>query len=152
MDLGRLVGSKRALATPGVMTITNTATLAQIIAGKTLLPGFPGTKYKVLDFWMIPDGTFTTATSIDLESTNAAPVKIGVQAIAGAGNNVYIWPGHANMVLGAGFGVELGVGDGIRIMEVGSTLAGGVNILIAITFQIIIPELSLKAALGADQQ
>lgn len=148
MDMGRLIGGQRALAPPGVNCVINTATLAEIIATKTIVPGYPGVQYRPVGFWMIPNGTFTTADNIELESTNSTPVSVATQAIAGAGDNVFIWEGHTNMTLGAGFGAKLGVGDGIRVVENGSTLAGGTDVLIAVFFQVFFPDAGLKPALG----
>ena len=110
------------------------ATLAEIVADKTLITGITGRKILVYDFWWIVTGTFTTATSIDLQSTNATPVKVAVQAIAGAGDGVVVHPLHANMTLGAGFCVALGAGDGLEVVDVGSELAGGTSILFNISY------------------
>ena len=150
--VSKLIGGSRALFTPGTNCVGNTATLAEIIAVKTIVPGVPGVQYQPVYFWMVPNGTFTTATSVGLQSSNSTPVTIGTQAIAGVDNGTFIRPGHSNMVLGAGFGEKLGIGDGIDIVETGSTLAGGTDIRVFVFFQIFAPDTGLKPALGDMNQ
>lgn len=111
------------------------ATLAEINAGKVLIAGSVGKKILVSDITARVNGTFTTATSIDIESTNASPVLVNVGLIAGITNGAVLKPGDANFSRGAGYATELGVDDGIRVIKKGSNAAGGTSIQYTITYR-----------------
>lgn len=117
-----------------VRTAVVSATLAEINAGKVLIPGVSGKAITVISFVERVTGTFTTATAIVLASDNGTPVVVGTEAIAGVTNGAVILPSDTNMVLGAGFGVPLGSGDGLKVTKTGSTAAGGTSISFTINY------------------
>lgn len=133
------------ISTPGIAadsgdsrSIVVTATLADINAGKTLIAGVAGRKILVTSFIERVTGAFTTTTSVDIQSSNASPVKVAVSAVAGLTSGAIITSAPtANTTLGAGFGVPLGTGDGLVVANVGTAAAGGTSIQYTITYSIV---------------
>lgn len=115
--------------------ITVTATLAQINAGLTLIPGVTGKAINVTDFIARVTGAFATGTAVLLESTNATPVVAVTLAEAGLTNGAVLVPGSANTTLGAGFGAPMGSGDGLQVANSGTAQTGGTSITFTITYQ-----------------
>lgn len=137
-DLLRVYISPPAFRAPAVpatpQNITVVATLAQINAGLTLIPGLTGKKITVTGYSGQVAGTFTTGTSVELESTNGTPVAVATIAEAGLGTGAVLTPNESHTTLGAGFGVPLGTSDGLKIINNGSAQAGGTSITFNITY------------------
>lgn len=123
-----------ASAGGGLRVAEVTATLAQINAGLILIPAVAGKKITVTNYVANVLGAFATGTSVELESTNAAPVAVTTIAEAGLTNGAILLPSSANTTLGAGFGVGLGTGDGLKIVNNGAAQTGGTSISLAITY------------------
>lgn len=121
-------------ANGGVKTVVVTSTLAQINAGQTLIPGVAGKAITVTNFARRVSGAFATGTSVDLQSSNATPVKVTSTAEAGLTNGAIIVPGSANNTLGAGYAAALGIGDGLVIANVGTAQTGGTSITDTISY------------------
>ncbi len=117
-----------------IRTVSVSATLAEINAGKVLIPGVTGKAITVTNFDWRVTGTFTTATAVVLASDNGTPVVVGTEAIAGVTTGAIILPSDTNMVLGAGYGVALGTGDGLKVTKTGSSAAGGTSIAFNISY------------------
>lgn len=112
-----------------------TVTLAQLNAGKTLVPEVGGRTYNVVGFWVKFNGTFTTATDIRLSDTNGTPVDILTIAIAQAGDGVTHALGVGTHTLGTLF-ANLTASKGIQIRKTGSDAAGGTDIRVGVLYQI----------------
>lgn len=137
-DLIRVMMIEAGSVTAGqLQSITVTATLAEINAGKTLIPAVSGKSIKVTDYIMRVSGGWATATSVDLQSSNATPVKVNVALIAALTNGAVIVPPTANVTLSAGFGVALGSGDALKVVNVGTAGTGGTSITYTITYAIV---------------
>lgn len=117
-----------------VQTAVVTATLAQINAGLTLIPGATGQAITVTNYIARVAGNFATGTSVELESTNGTPVAVSTIAEAGLTTGAVLLPSSANTTLGAGFGVPLGTGDGLEVVNNGSAQTGGTSIEFTITY------------------
>lgn len=117
-----------------VHTAIVTATLAEINAGKTLVAGVTGKKITVLNFIERVLGNFAATTSVDVQSSNVTPVKVAVAAVAALTTGAVLIPGTANVTLGAGFGAQLGTGDGLVVANVGSAATTGTSITYTITY------------------
>lgn len=115
-------------------TITAVATLAQINAGLTLIPGVSGQAITVTNYTARVAGGFATGTSVELESTNASPVAVSTIAEAGLTNGAVLTPASANTTLGVGFAAALGSGDGLKVVNNGSAQTGGTSITYTITY------------------
>ena len=111
-----------------VQTIVNTATLAEINAGKTLVTGIAGKTITVVGFDATVAGTFTTTTSVDLEDTNGTPVAIATAAVAALTDGAVLDSTTANVTMGAGFLGTLTAGEGIAVTNTGTAAAGGTSI------------------------
>jgi len=118
-----------------VQTVNVTATLAEINAGKVLIPGIAGQKITVVDYTARVTGGFATGTSVKLQSTNGAPVDVTTIAEAGLTNGAILLPASANTTLGAGYAQPLGTADGLKVVNVGAAQTGGTSIDFAISFK-----------------
>lgn len=101
-------------------TVIVSATLAEINAGKILIPGVAGQKITISDYTARVTGTFGGGTNIILESTNGTPVVVSTIAEAGLTNGAILMPGSANTTLGAGFAAQLGASDGLQVVSTGT--------------------------------
>lgn len=120
---------------PAIQTVDVTATLAQINAGLTLVAGQAGSKLRVLNYVARVTGAFATGTSVELESTNGTPVAVSTIAEAALTNGAVLLPSSANTTLGAGFGAQLGTGDGLKVVNNGSAQTGGTSIEFTVTYE-----------------
>lgn len=111
-----------------VKTVTVSSTLAEINAGKVLLPAVAGKKITIVDYTARVTGAFATGTSVIIESTNGTPVLVSTIAEAGLTNGAILKPTSANTTLGAGFSVPLGSGDGLQVVNSGAAQTGGTKI------------------------
>lgn len=146
MARGIMVGSRWKTPSPGTNSVTKTVTLAQLNAGHTIVKGFGAVRYRVVDFLLLMNGTFATATDIRLSDTASTPVDIATIAIANAEDNAQIGPQTVDVpvagtenpkaVLGAGWAAKLGAGQGIQIRKTGSAATGGTDILVTIQYEI----------------
>ena len=110
------------------------ATLAQINAGKVLIAGASGQKITVVDYIARVAGNFAAGTSIELESTNGTPVAVSTIAEAALTDGAILTRSSASTTLGAGFGAQLGSGDGLQIVNNGSAQTTGTSVTLTITY------------------
>lgn len=137
-DLIRVMIVKTDFVAAGVVqSVTVTATLAEINAGKTIIPAVAGKSIKVVDYIMRVSGGWATATSVDLQSSNASPVKVNTALIAALTNGAVIVPPTSNVTLGVGFGAALGVGDALVVANVGTAGTGGTSITYTVLYSIV---------------
>jgi len=116
------------------LSLTATATLTQINAGLTLLAGVTGKTITVLDFKAKVTGTFATATSVEIEDTNASPVAIASTAVAGLTDGAILNEVESNTTMGAGYLGTLTASEGIAITKTGSDATGGTSITVKIDY------------------
>lgn len=126
--------SQPVAATNTVQSVEVTATLAEINAGKVLIPGVGSKQVTVLDYTARVAGNFATGTAVLLESTNGTPVVASTIAEAALTTGAILKPASANTTLGAGFSVPLGVGDGVKVANSGSAQTGGTSIQFTILY------------------
>jgi hypothetical protein len=105
-----------------------TATLAEINAGKVLVPGRQGKTIVFTSFAARVTGTFTTCTAIVLADDASSPVTIQSIAVAAAGDGEVLKDGTTNVTRGAGMWGNLTQGVGIKVTKTGSSAAGGTSI------------------------
>ena len=117
-----------------VQTAVVTATISEINAGKTLITGATGQAITVSNVIARVVGTFATGTSVELESTNGTPVPVLTYAETAIAGTTVLVPGAANTTLGAGYGVPLGTGDGLQVINNGSAQTGGTSIEFTINY------------------
>ena len=137
-DLIRVeVQSPRTSSGTSNLEIEVVATLAQINAGLVIIPGVAGKQIIVNSYIARVAGNFATGTSVELESTNASPVAVTTIAEAGLTTGAVLTQNSANTTLGAGFGVPLGSGDGLQVVNNGSAQTGGTSITFTISYSMV---------------
>lgn len=114
-------------------SISGTTTLAELNTGPYVLPGIAGRKYKIVDFSMLFNGAFTTATAIGFYSAND-PAAIGTVLIADATDGALVTPGAAAAVIGADYQTLLDSGEAVVLTRTGSNAAGGTSIDWSLTY------------------
>lgn len=117
-----------------MQTAVVTATLAQINAGLTVIAGIAGQAITVSNVIARVVGTFASGTSVELESTNASPVAVITYLETAIAGSTVLVPGAANTTLGVGYGVPLGAGDGLKVVNNGSAQTGGTSIEFTVNF------------------
>lgn len=132
-----ITATNAGLANGAQKVATVVATLAEINAGKVLIPGATGKQILVSNFVERVTGAFTTGTSVDLVAETTTATKVVVNAEAGLTNGAVLIPGSANTTLGAGFGAPLPAGEGLKVVNVGAAQAGGTSISFTITYQYV---------------
>lgn len=113
-----------------------TVTLAQLNAGFTFLAAAPDITYEVVDFYLIPTGTFLTATDVRISDTSAGPIDVVTVAIANVTAGNVLQPGSAGATLGAGFGAQVTANKGLQLRKTGSAATGGTSILVMVSFKV----------------
>lgn len=126
-------GLQAALNTK-VQTTQISVTQAQLNAGQVLVPGVAGEAITVVDIQAAFTGTWAVGTAMVIESTNATPVVVATETVAGMTGFIRVPnPNDTHQTIGAGAGVALGTGDGLQVVHTGSAFTGGtaVNFLIS---------------------
>lgn len=118
--------------TAATFTYEVTATLAEINAGKEIIPAKVGKSIKVVDYAARVVGTFTTNTSVDLESGTTG-TKVTAIAVAGLVDAALLLKSSGNTTLGAGFATSLEVGESLDVSNVGAAAAAGTSITFTVT-------------------
>lgn len=117
-----------------VQVAAGSATIAEINADYTIIPGIPGTTVRVVGYDLEAVGAFSDATSVEIESTNATPVVVTSIAVAALGDGDLCNPYAANNTPGAGWLVSLGSGDGVEITKTGSDEATATSLTYAVQY------------------
>ncbi|MEZ5691186.1 MAG: DUF2190 family protein [Rickettsiales bacterium] len=110
-----------------------TATLAEINAGKEIVPAKAGKKIRVVDYTARVVGTFADNTSVDLRSGTSS-TKVTVLGVAGLGDGNILQPSSANTNLGLGFAADLESGENLKALNIGSAATGGTSITFTVTY------------------
>lgn len=119
-----------------IKTIQVTATLAEINAGKVLIPGIVGRKIVVTNFVERVTGAFTTGTAVVIESGTTG-VDVASSAQAQLTNGAVLVPSSSGVTLGAGFAAQLPVDEGLKVSKTGSDFAGGTSIAFTISYTLV---------------
>lgn len=112
------------------------ATLAEINAGKVIVPGVPGKKLRILDITERVAGAFAATTSVDLQAETTG-TKVSVALVAALTNGAVLKPGDSNVSRGAGYGAELPTGEGLVVANVGSAATTGTSITYTVQYAIV---------------
>lgn len=118
---------------PFVQNINVTATLAEINAGKTIIPAVTGKQIRVVDYVATVAGTFTTTTSVDLQDESATNVTALAQADLSDG--AILLPSDGT--LGAGFAAPLTSGEALQVVNTGTAAAGGTSITFNVSYLLV---------------
>jgi hypothetical protein len=116
-----------------------TATMAEVNAGKVVVPAVPGHQILVSEYQINTTGTFNTLTDVRLQSSNGTPVVVVTALLAAIGGGTKINSDSVitNVTDGAGFMVALGAGDSLKIVKTGSDATTGTSIMVRVRYQIV---------------
>jgi len=121
--------------TPNAQIVT--ATLAEINAGKELIPAITGKKIRILDIDAKVSGNFATGTSVEVEDSNGTPVVALQYAVAALTDGAFLEADTANVTIGAGYMADLTISKSLRIEKTGSDFTGGTSITLMISYQYV---------------
>lgn len=122
------------LSAPVVRVAVVTATLAEINAGKVIVPALSGKSIVVTDFAARVSGNFTATTSVDLQATTTTATKVQVCAVAALTDAAVLKDGTANVTRGAAMYGSAPAGESISVANVGTAAAGGTSITFYVTY------------------
>ena len=114
-----------------------TATLAEINAGKVLIPAVTGKKIRILDIDALVAGNFATGTSVEVEDSNGTPVVSLSYAVAALTDGAFLEADTANVTIGAGYMADLTISKSLNITKTGSDFTGGTSITLMIAYQYV---------------
>lgn len=120
-----------------VYEATIEATLAELNTGKRLIDGVSGRYLRIVDIEALCDGTFTTATSVDVVGSSGVPIM--TYAIAALVNQrlcKHLSVLSPLIVKGVGLGFNLAAGESVDVGVTGAAIAGGSRILFLIKYKI----------------
>ena len=121
-----------------VFNAVATASLAEINAGKAIIPGVIGKKIVPLNYSLRVIGPFAAGTNIKLQDSNDVPIVV-CTALAAAltdGAKIGSQATVANVTDGAGFQGELTSGKSMNLVATGA-FTGGTSIAISIDYALV---------------
>ena len=116
-----------------VKTARVTATLAEINAGKTIVPASGSKQIRVVNYAARVVGTFGANTSVDLQSGTTG-TKVTALGVAGLTNGAILQPSSSNTTLGAGFAADLEAGETLKVVNVGSAATTATSITFTVSY------------------
>lgn len=125
--------------TAGVLGNVKTArvacTLAEINAGKELVPASTGKKIRVVGLTQRVVGNFAATTSVDVQ--DSAATKVMVTAVAALTNGAVLINNDTNAVPGAGWAADLLTSSNLVVANTGSNATTGTSITFTVTYQYV---------------
>jgi len=126
-------------ADPITYTLTNSVSLTELNAGKTLLAAVAGRTVTVVD-WSVTavGGNATAATALTLSDTAGSPVLIATIVVAGLAEDIVCKPNTATHVDNgaAGIGLGLTAAKGITVEKTGSAMTTATDFTVCISYTI----------------
>lgn len=130
-----LTGTLQSTVTPNAQLVT--ATIAEINAGKILIPAVTGKKIRIVDIDAKVAGNFATGTSVEVEDSNGTPVVALSYAVAALTDGSFLEADTANVTIGAGYMADLTSGASLNITKTGSDFTGGTSVTLMIVYQYV---------------
>lgn len=137
MSLERLIGGGMQTIEPDINHRTFWITLAELNAGKVLVPGHNGVQYRVVDFVVNPIAAVGAVTDVRIGDTAGTPIVAATLAQAQLTAGVNLRPGDTGVTLGNGYWYALTVGKGIQVYQTGTAATGVGRLRIQLSWQII---------------
>lgn len=127
------------VAQQNVFETVVTCTMAEVNAGKVIVPAITGKQILVTGYLMIIAGSFNTLTDVRLQSSNATPVVVVTALLAAIPDAAKISSDAviSNVTDGAGFMVALGSGDSLKLVKTGSAATTGTSIKVRVRYQVL---------------
>jgi len=131
-----VTGDKIADAAGVLRHVQASATLAEINAGKVLVPATAGKTLQFTNVFALVDGTFADGTAVVLEATDGTDiVSIAVSAL---GDGAFLFPFSTGVTrVAAGWAATLPAGEGIQVVKTGSDFTGGTSITFFLQYAIV---------------
>lgn len=129
-DPGHTMGSPVVLATEPI-----TCTLAEVNAGKIIIPEYKNAKLQILDFILKSTGAWAALDNIVIQDTNSSPVVYATLAQAQLTDGAILFPGETGVTMGAGSYGYLTKGKGLKIIKDGSNGTTATNVIIQVTYK-----------------
>jgi len=136
---GTAVAADLTGASPITYTLSESVSLTEINAGKTILAAVAGRTITVVDFTIIAvGGAATAATAVTLSDTASSPVVITTIAVAALTEGNLVKPYTATHVTNgaAGIGASLTAAKGITIEKTGSAMTTATSFTAIISYTI----------------
>lgn len=127
-----VVGKVTSTQETPVLRKTVTATLAEVNAGKTIIPGEAGTTFRIHDINLVNSGTMAGATSIDVIEVSGGATTvastIASMPIAGFGTSGSLFTtGLSSVTLGAGYMAPTTAGNPVKVKSIGNAATGSTS-------------------------
>lgn len=121
-----------------VYSVSSVVTLAELNAGKILIPAVTGKKIHVVGFAArCGAGNMAAATSFDIADDNGTAVPIQSIAVAAATANAYLVDGTTNVTRGAGYFGDCTVSKNVIIKTVGDAATTGASITVDLLYKLV---------------
>lgn len=133
--IAEIAGLQTALDA-SVKTARVVCTLAEINAGKELVPATVGKSIRVVGLTRRVSGTAAVATSADVQSGSTA-VKVMVDLIAALTNGAVIINKETNCTPGAGWAADLPAGESLVVANVGSAMTTLTSITYTVSYALV---------------
>lgn len=120
----------------GVFSKQVEVTLAELNAGKTIIPAVTGKSIVVLDFNVVCDGAFAALDSAELEDASAT-VNVCSLAQANMTDNAVLFKGATGVTPGAGLAEALTVSEALVISKTGSDATTATKLTVAVSYMLV---------------
>lgn len=127
-------GGGEDLTSFALQAVPFTATLAEINAGKTIVPAVVGRTYQVHGVKFICTGSFAAGTDIRISDTAGTPVDVVTVPVASLTDGALITESTANNVVGTMF-ADLTASKGVQIRKTGSSMTTATKVTGVIFFR-----------------
>lgn len=131
------VANTALISNGAVFGISSVCTLAQLNAGKILIPAVDGKKIHVVGFAARVSGNMAAATSFDITDDNTSAVAIQSIAVAAATDGAYLVDGTTNVTRGAGYFGDCTTGKNVQIKTVGTAATTGTSITVDLLYRLV---------------
>ncbi|MCK5602419.1 hypothetical protein KAR91_11130 [Candidatus Pacearchaeota archaeon] len=120
----------------GAITAQVSVSLAELNAGKVIIPAVTGKQIVVLDFNIVCDGSFAALTSAELEDSSAS-VNVCSLAQAQMTDDAVLTKGITGVTLGVGIAEGLTVSESLDITLTGATATTATGLIVVVTYMLV---------------
>jgi len=132
-DMLDLVGSEDLGLAKSVQVAVS---LAEVNAGKTIIPAVTGKQILVLDFNFVMDGSFAAVTSVELEDSSAT-VNVCSLAQAQMTDDAVLSKDTTGVTMGVGLAEGITVSEALVLTKTGLDATTATGLTVAITYMLV---------------
>jgi|SRR5579872_313034 len=125
-----------AISANASLSVTVTATIAQINAGLTLVAGVAGRTITVTNFYMMAHGNFTTATDVRISDTASSPVDVVTVVVADFQDTNIVTPAGGTGITVGTFAAPLTAGKGLQLRKTGSSITVATSATVTVQYSL----------------